>query len=98
MFTNEIGTLEFTDPDAGQQPKRETAADWGREYDDFMAAYRRAARRDVKTDPHGHAYVPIRMDGQDTPQRGQWAFCHAVYPGTGLCEGRPPGRQHDGHA
>jgi hypothetical protein len=51
------------------------------DYDDFMAAFRRAAQRDVKTDPHGHAYVPIRMDGQDLPQRGQWAFCHAVYPG-----------------
>jgi hypothetical protein len=59
----------------------EAAAEWQREYDDFMAAYRRAAQRDVKIDPHGHAYVPIRMDGQDLPQRGQWAFCHAVYPG-----------------
>ena len=61
--------------------KRESAAAWQREFDDFMAAFRRAARRDMKTDPHGHAYLPIRMDGQDLPQRGQWAFCHAVYPG-----------------
>ena len=35
----------------------------------------------MKTDPHGHRYLPTRMDGKDTPQRGQWAFCHAVYPG-----------------
>ena len=61
--------------------KTEAAAAWQREYDDFMAAFRRAAARDLKTDPHGHAYVPIRMDGKDLPQRGQWAFCHAVYPG-----------------
>jgi len=61
--------------------KAESAATWQREYDDFMAAFRRAAQRDLKTDGHGHAYVPIRMDGKDLPQRGQWAFCHAVYPG-----------------
>jgi hypothetical protein len=61
--------------------KKESAAIWQREYDDFMAAFRRAARRDMKTDPQGHPYFPIRMDGQDLPQRGQWGFCHAVYPG-----------------
>jgi len=59
----------------------EAASAWQREYDDFLAAFRMAAKRDMKTDPHGHAYLPIRMDGQDLPQRGQWAFCHAVYPG-----------------
>lgn len=61
--------------------KTESAVTWQRELDDFMAVYRRAAQRDLKQDSHGHAYVPIRMDGQDLPQRGQWAFCHAVYPG-----------------
>jgi hypothetical protein len=35
--------------------KTEAAAAWQREYDDFTAAYHRAARRDLKTDPHGHA-------------------------------------------
>ncbi|HTL18425.1 MAG TPA: hypothetical protein VL793_14410, partial [Patescibacteria group bacterium] len=61
--------------------KAETAAIWQREYDDFMASFRRAAERDMKTDSAGHTYLPVRMDGQDLPQRGQWAFCHAVYPG-----------------
>jgi hypothetical protein len=61
--------------------KVDTASRWQREYDDFMDAFRRAARRDLKVDSHGHPYLPIRMDGQDLPQRGQWAFCHAVYPG-----------------
>jgi hypothetical protein len=61
--------------------KVDAASRWQREYDDFMAAFRRAAQRDLKTDPQGHPYLPIRMDGQDLPQRGQWAFCHAVYPG-----------------
>jgi hypothetical protein len=61
--------------------KTDSAAAWQREYDDFMAAFRKAARRDMKKDSHGHPYLPIRMDGQDLPQRGQWAFCQAVYPG-----------------
>jgi len=61
--------------------KRDTAAIWEKEYKDFMNAFRRSAQRDQKTDLKGHVYLPIRMDGQDLPQRGQWGFCHAVYPG-----------------
>lgn len=61
--------------------KEETAAAWQSEYDDFMVAFRRAAQRDMRTNAAGHKYLPTRMDGQDSPQRGQWAFCHAVYPG-----------------
>ena len=61
--------------------KSEQAAVWQKEYDDFMAAFRRAAARDMRTDEHGNSYLPIRMDGKDLPQRGQWAFCHAIYPG-----------------
>ncbi len=69
--------------------KTNTAGEWQLEYDDFVAAYRRAAHRDLKTDPQGHTYVPIRMDGQDLPQRGQWAFCHAVYPGQVFAQNDP---------
>jgi len=61
--------------------KDKTAATWQKEYDDFMGAFRRASQRDRRADSHGHGYLPIRMDGEDLPQRGQWAFCHAVYPG-----------------
>jgi hypothetical protein len=61
--------------------KTDRAAVWQSEYDQFMAAFRKAAARDILTDPHGNSYLPIRMDGKDLPQRGQWAFCHAVYPG-----------------
>jgi hypothetical protein len=48
-----------------------------------MAAYRKAAARDALEDLHGNAYVPTMMGNIDhhVPQRGQWAFCHAVYPG-----------------
>jgi hypothetical protein len=61
--------------------KSEQAAVWQEEYDDFMAAFRRASARDMRSDEHGNRYLPTRMDGKDLPQRGQWAFCHAIYPG-----------------
>ena len=61
--------------------KSQRAGEWQREYDAFLAAFREAAARDRKTDGHGNRHLPIRMDGEDLPQRGQWAFCHAVYPG-----------------
>jgi hypothetical protein len=61
--------------------KSDAAAKWRAEYEDFMAAFQRAAKRDGKVDAHGNQYLPTRMDGQDLPQRGQWAFCQAVYPG-----------------
>ncbi len=59
------------------------AAEWQQEYDDFYAAFRRAAERDMVTDAHGNRCLPIRMrDDQGVPvQKAQWAFLHAVFPG-----------------
>jgi hypothetical protein len=61
----------------------QSAAAWQKEYDAFYAAFRKAAARDTLTDKFGNAYVPTMMGnaGKFTPQKGQWAFCHAVYPG-----------------
>lgn len=61
----------------------DTAADWQREYDDFYQTFRRAAERDTKTDPSGNRYVPIRMAKGEgiLPQKAQWGFMHAVFPG-----------------
>ena len=59
-------------------------ADWQREYDEFMAAFRQAAARDLRKDSNGISYLPILMGeagAKELPQRGQWGFCHAVYPG-----------------
>ena len=63
--------------------KLDQAKAWQREYDDFYAAFRRAAQRDAKTDAHGNRYVPINMrkDAKNSPQKAQWAFLHAVFPG-----------------
>ncbi len=60
------------------------AAAWENEYADFLAAFRKAAARDMSKDSRGNAYLPILMGeqgGKESPQRGQWGFCHAVYPG-----------------
>ena len=64
--------------------KKDTAALWQREYDDFFAAFRKAAARDQRKDAHGNSFLPILMGeagAKELPQRGQWGFCHAVYPG-----------------
>lgn len=63
--------------------KEDAAAHWQKEYDDFNAVFRRAAARDTIKDGQGNAYVPIMMAnaGNELPQRTQWTFCHAVYPG-----------------
>jgi hypothetical protein len=64
--------------------RNQEAATWQREYDDFMAAFRKAVRRDLRQDKAGHTYLPIVMGEaglNELPQRAQWGFCHAVYPG-----------------
>ena len=63
--------------------RNQQADDWQREYDDFYAAFRKAAERDARLDPHGNRYVPIcmRNDPKISPQKAQWAFLHAVFPG-----------------
>jgi hypothetical protein len=71
--------------------KNEQAAAWQKEYDDFYAAFRKAAARDVKTDAHGNRCLPILMTIDEKIRKsdpdwyidckGQWTFCHGVYPG-----------------
>jgi hypothetical protein len=71
--------------------KAETAARWQKEYDDLYATFRKAAERDLRKDPTGNAYVPIFManEGNELPQRAQWTFCHAVYPGQIFAQDDP---------
>ena len=64
--------------------KTDEAAAWRKEYDDFMGVFRKAAERDMATDPFGNRYLPTVMGTAGKkylPQRAQWAFMHAVYPG-----------------
>ena len=64
---------------------------WQTEYDDFYQTFQDAARRDMQTDSYGNPYLPIRMvDDQNVkPQKAQWAFLHAIYPGTILAKNDP---------
>jgi len=80
IYWNLLGLRSFVEA-ARWLGKTDEAGLWQKEYDDFLAVFRKAAARDMKTDPRGNRYLPIRMDGQDLPQRAQWGFCHAVYPG-----------------
>ncbi|MCD6347430.1 MAG: hypothetical protein J7L96_08430 [Bacteroidales bacterium] len=64
--------------------KNDEAKEWQIEYDDFMRAFQKAAKRDMSKDPNGNVYLPILLGDaskEQLPQRAQWAFCHAVYPG-----------------
>jgi hypothetical protein len=64
--------------------KADEAVAWQKEYDDFMAVFRKAAARDTRQDANGNPYLPVLMGeagAKELPQRAQWAFCHAVYPG-----------------
>lgn len=68
------------------------AEDWQREYNDFMNTFDRAMARDMRTDSLGNRYLPIRM-GENAgiaPQRAQWAFLHAVFPGKVFAPDDPP--------
>lgn len=57
------------------------SAAWGAGYRDFLETFHKAAAGALATDSHGNRYLPVRTGAHDPPQKGQWAFCHAVYPG-----------------
>jgi hypothetical protein len=63
--------------------KAEEAESWQKEYESLLRTFRRVSQRDRRTDGHGNRYLPIRMqfDEQIPPQKAQWAFLHAVFPG-----------------
>jgi hypothetical protein len=64
--------------------KDDEADRWQNMYDSFYATFRTTAQRDMLKDEQGNAYLPTYMGEAGTkllPQRAQWSFCHAVYPG-----------------
>jgi hypothetical protein len=82
-YWNLLGIRSFIEA-ARWLGKTDEAAAWQKEFDDFMAAFRKAAARDMRKDAKGNSFLPILMGdagGNELPQRAQWAFCHAVYPG-----------------
>jgi hypothetical protein len=82
-YWNMLGLRSFIEA-ANWLGKTDEAAIWQKEYDGFMTAFRKAAARDLRKDAHGNSYLPILMGeagAKELPQRAQWGFCHAVYPG-----------------
>jgi hypothetical protein len=57
---------------------------WQTLYDEMLASWRAAARRDVRHTADGHPYLPVRI-GDTTatapPQQAQWMFIEAVLHG-----------------
>ncbi len=83
-FTNVYWTLNGLKSavDIAVMLNRKKEADlWKARYDTMFADYRTAAVRSLKTDSCGNRAVPIYMIDSSAIQRGQWAFCHAVFPG-----------------
>lgn len=66
-------------------------AAWEAEYADFRQAFDRAAARDAKPYGEGRVILPVPMvpDPGIAPIRGQWAFCHAVFPGKIFAANEP---------
>jgi hypothetical protein len=69
-------------------------AAWEVEYRDFRDTFARAAKRDAKPYRDGLMILPILMVSNPDiqPVRGQWAFCHAVFPGKIFEAGDPLAR------
>ena len=91
VYWNMLGLRAYVEA-ARWLGKTGEADTWQKEYDDFMAAFRKAAARDMRLDAHGTAYLPALMGeagAKELPQRGQWGFCHAVYPGQLFAPGDP---------
>ena len=60
----------------------EAANKWNAEFEDMRRVFLETASAHLRTDRLGNRYLPIRLGADDSPQKGQWAFCHAVHPGA----------------
>jgi len=59
--------------------------EWQSLYNDLLASFRTAAKRDARRDIHGNLYLPVRVADTtttDAPQRAQWAICEPIILST----------------
>ena len=83
VYWNLLGMKAFVQA-ANWLGKKVEAQHWGQVYTDFYSCFRESAKRNMRRDPNGNAYLPTLMgeEGANTlPQKAQWSFCQAVYPG-----------------
>jgi hypothetical protein len=59
------------------------AIKWQSLYDDYYKTFLASINGNMKKDQFGNSYLPVRAtsDKKTPPQRSQWAFLNAVYPG-----------------
>lgn len=58
------------------------AIKWQSQYDDYYKAFLESVNKNMKKDAHGNSYLPVRTsDKKMAPQKSQWSFLNAVYPG-----------------
>jgi len=86
-----LSGLKWAAEAADWMGETEDAAAWHAEYGDFRETFRKAAEKDLRDDGKGNQYLPTVQGNGDnhTPARGQWAFCHSVYPGGIYEQGDP---------
>ncbi|NND70888.1 MAG: hypothetical protein HKN43_04860 [Rhodothermales bacterium] len=75
-----------------EQLGKPQAAEWRAEYEDFLASFRAAQKRDQQADDEGNVFLPLKMDfdpASDIPQRGQWGLIHSLYAGQFLDPDEP---------
>jgi hypothetical protein len=77
--------------------KKEQAAAWQKDYDEFFTNFMDLARKDIRKDEKGNTYLPvmIKNEGNYAAERGQWAFCQSVYPGQ-IFDDNPEARRWAG--
>lgn len=60
------------------------ASKWNKQYLEYKKTFEKAAARDMRQTEKGISYLPILMNfdpQKDAPQKAQWAFLHAIFPG-----------------
>lgn len=59
------------------------AIKWQSLYDTYYKAFLESGKKNMKKDTQGNSYLPVRLplDKKTAPQKSQWAFLNAVYPG-----------------
>ena len=65
----------------------EDAEGWQSLYDAFLDSWKAAARRDIRRDSSGNAFLPVRVgatENTDVPQRAQWTIPEALSFGSYL--------------
>ena len=59
------------------------AIKWQSQYDDYYRSFQESVKKNFKKDSYGNSYLPARIsnDKKVIPQKSQWSFLNAVYPG-----------------